>query len=91
MSTMHGGSRRDFLSRSLTGAAFLCAGGSMGALAAAEPVAAEPIAVGAKSKVVVARDELLRGTGATVDSQRMLALLDRAMQALFGGDHPAER
>jgi len=81
MSTVHG-SRRDFLSRSLTGAAFLCAGG---ALAAAEPVAA-----GAKSRVVVARDELLRGTGSTVDSQRMLALVDRAMQALYDRDHPAE-
>jgi len=61
-----------------------------GALAAAEPVAAKPGAVGAKSRVVVARDELLRGTDSKVDSGRMLALLDRAMQALAGHDHPAE-
>ena len=69
MSTAHNGNRRDFLKQSLSGAAFLCAGGAMEPLAAAEPVAA-----GAKSRVVVARDELLRGTGSTVDSQRMLAL-----------------
>jgi len=85
MSTVHRGSRRDFLSRSLTGAAFLCAGGAMEPLAAAEP-----ITPGTKSRVVVAHDELLRGTGATVDSRRMLALLDRAMQALTGRDQPAE-
>jgi uncharacterized protein (DUF362 family) len=52
--------------------------------------AAEPAAEGAKSRVVVARDELLRGTGSTVDSQRMLALADRAMQALFDRDHPID-
>ena len=83
MSTAHNNSRRDFLKQSLSGAAFLCVGGAMEPLAAAEPVAA-----GTKSRVVVARDELLRGTGSTVDPQRMLALVDRAMQAL--GDHPVE-
>jgi uncharacterized protein (DUF362 family) len=83
MSTAHNNSRRDFLKQSLSGAAFLCVGGVMEPLAAAEPVAA-----GTKSRVVVARDELLRGTGSTVDPQRMLALVDRAMQAL--GDHPVE-
>jgi uncharacterized protein (DUF362 family) len=48
----------------------------------------------AKSKVVVAHDGLLRGTGVTsgssVDSGRMLSLLDRAMQSLFDRDHPIE-
>jgi len=82
MSTVHNGNRRDFLKQSLSGAAFLCAGG---VLAAAEPVAAGP-----KSRVVVAHDELLRGTGSTVDSQRMQALVDRAVQALFDRDHPVE-
>jgi uncharacterized protein (DUF362 family) len=38
----------------------------------------------------VARDEQLRGTGSSVDSQRMLALVDRAMQALFGRDRTVE-
>ncbi len=82
MSTTHNG-RRDFLKQSLSGAAILCAGGAMEPLTAAEPVATDT-----KSRVVVARDELLRGTGSTVDSQRMLALADRGLQALFDADQP---
>jgi uncharacterized protein (DUF362 family) len=85
MSTAHNNSRRDFLRQSLSGAAFLCVGGAMEPLAAAEPVAA-----GTKSKVVVAHDELLRGTGSAVDPQRMQAMLDRAMQALLDHDHPID-
>src|SRR5664280_1283202 len=85
MSTAHNNSRRDFLKQSLSGAAFLCVGGAMEPLAAAEPVAA-----GTKSRVVVARDELLRGTGSAVDPQRMQALVDRAMQALLDHDHPID-
>ena len=83
MSTAHNSSRRNFLKASLTGAALLCAGGKTQRLAAAE-------SIGAKSRVVVARDPMLRGTGSTVDSRRMLALLDRAMQALSGRDRPVE-
>lgn len=82
---MHSGNRREFLSKSLGGAALLCVGGAMGKLADAEPAAP-----GAKSRVVVARDPQLRGTGSTVDERRVLALLDRAMQALTGRDHPLE-
>ncbi len=44
----------------------------------------------AKSRVVIAHDPMLRGAGATVDSQRVLKLLDRATQALFDVDHEAE-
>jgi uncharacterized protein (DUF362 family) len=90
MSNTRSDSRRDFLKRSLAGAALLCASGGKEALAAAAPVAAESGAAGAKSRVVIARDEQLRGTGSTVDSQRMLALLDRAMQALVGRNHPVD-
>src|ERR1035438_3773628 len=90
MSTSHSNSRRDFLKTSISGAAFMCVGGTMEQPASAEPVAPEPAAAGAKSRVVVARDELLRGTGSTVDSQRMLALADRAMQALYDRDHPVD-
>ena len=43
-----------------------------------------------KSKVVVARDAILHASGTTVDSQRVLNLLDRAMQACFNLDHPIE-
>jgi uncharacterized protein (DUF362 family) len=88
MSVAHNGSRRDFLRRSLTGAAFLCAGGATEALAIVQPAAAGSGVTSTKSRVVVARDELLRGTGATVDSHRMLALVDRAMQSLCGCEDP---
>jgi len=84
MSAMRGSSRRVFLKQWFTGAAVLRAGGAMGLLAAAQQAAP------AKSKVVIARDNLLRGTGSTVDSRRMLALLDRAMQTLFNRDHAIE-
>jgi uncharacterized protein (DUF362 family) len=75
--------RRDFVKGALMSAAALRA--AAGALAGAE--AGAPAA---KSKVVIARDALLRGTASTVDSSRMLSLLDRAMQALFDRDHPIE-
>ena len=85
MSAMRSTSRRDFLKKCLTGAAVLRASGRMGLLAAAEQGAAL-----AKSRVVIARDAMLRGVGTTVDSRRMLSLLDRAMQALFDRDNPIE-
>ncbi len=87
---MRSGSRRDFLMGSLAGAAFLCASGRAAEPAAAEPVAEKSGAAGAKSRVVVARDELLGCTDLKVDSRRMLALVDRAIQALFERDHPVE-
>ena len=89
MSAARKGSRRDFLKGSLSGAAFLCAGSVTEALAA-QPFVAEAGGAGAKSRVVVARDEMLRGSGSTVDVRRMLALLDRAMQALFNRDAPID-
>ena len=76
--------RRDFLRTCVAGAAVLSMSGT-DLLAAAEPTSAL-----AKSRVVVARDPMLRGAGTTVDSQRVLKLLDQAMQTLFGVDHPAE-
>ena len=80
---MHSTSRRDFLKGAATGAAVLGAWTTPILASAAEPASA-------KSRVVVARDPQLRGTGATVDSSRMAALLDRAMQTLFDCDHPLE-
>ena len=85
MSAMRSASRRDFLKSCLTGAAVLGASGRIGLLAAAEQEAAV-----AKSRVVIARDAMLRGVGTTVDSRRMVTLLDRAMQALFDRDNPNE-
>jgi uncharacterized protein (DUF362 family) len=85
MNASHISSRRDFLKGALAGAAVLRVSAAAGVLAGAEQGAAA-----AKSKVVIARDAQLRGTGSTVDSGRMLSLLDRAMQALFDRDHPIE-
>ncbi len=85
MSATRIANRRDFLKKCLTGAAALGASGRIGLLAAAEQEAAV-----AKSRVVIARDAMLRGVGTTVDSRRMLSLLDRAMQTLFDRDNPIE-
>jgi uncharacterized protein (DUF362 family) len=82
---MRSTNRRDFLKKCFAGAAVLGASGRTGLLAAAEQEAAL-----AKSRVVIARDALLRGAGATVDSRRMGSLLDRAMQALYDRDNPIE-
>jgi uncharacterized protein (DUF362 family) len=43
-----------------------------------------------KSKVVVARDAALHGSRGQLDEQRVLDLLDRAMAAYTGRDHPVE-
>jgi uncharacterized protein (DUF362 family) len=85
MSPLRDANRRDFLKTCLTGAAVLGASGRMGLLAASEQEGAP-----ANSRVIIARDAMLRGTGTTVDSHRMLSLLDRAMQALFDRDNPLE-
>jgi uncharacterized protein (DUF362 family) len=84
MKTMDSNSRRSFLKQALAGAAILGAGGKE--LLAAMP----PSETAARSRVVVARDALLRGAGSTVDAPRVLGLLDRSMQALFDRDHPVE-
>ena len=76
--------RRDFLRGVLRGAAVLGAAGGV------ELAGAEERTTGGRSKVVVARDALLRGAGSTVDERRMLGLVDRAMQALFDRDRAAE-
>ena len=85
MSALWNASRRDLLKRCLSSAAVLRAGVAMEL-----PAAAQQSAAPAKSKVVIARDNLLRGTGPMVDSRRMLALLDSAMQTLFDRDRATE-
>ena len=82
MSTAHSTSRREFLRRSVGGAALLCAGST------AESLIPDTNPAHAISRVAVARDAQLRGTGSGVDEKRVLALLDRAMQALCGCDDP---
>ena len=89
MNTLHSTSRRDFLRTTLAGAALLPTRGATGLIAAEEKGTLR-----AESRVVIARDALLRGAGSapgsSVDSRRMLALLDRAVQALFDRDRPLE-
>ncbi|MGA2965129.1 MAG: DUF362 domain-containing protein [Terriglobales bacterium] len=78
-------SRRDFLKNCIAGGVVLGASGKLRLLGAAGPTS-----LPAKSRVAIARDPMLRGSGSTVDSGRVLGLLDRAMQTLFELDHPAE-
>ena len=80
MTDLRNRSRRNFLARCITGAAVMGVAGLR--------ATGEAQAVAAKSRVVVARDPLLRGSGSAiesghVDAGRLETLLDRAMQSLF--------
>jgi uncharacterized protein (DUF362 family) len=57
---------------------------SLGGAIAAK--AANPV----KSRVVIAREPAVRGAGGTLDSSRVLRLLDRAMQSFYTSDVPLE-
>ncbi len=76
-------SRRSFLSNCLAGVAGLAAG---------EPAlpmdAAEAVSSATRARVAISHDALLRDAGGKVDSRRVVALLDHAMQSLFGADEP---
>lgn len=78
--------RRNFLKNCFAGA--LVFGGANSK--SAWPQAVGQSTVSLNSTVVIARDSMLRGTGSSVDSSRILTLLDRAMQALFKLEHPTE-
>jgi len=43
-----------------------------------------------ESKVILARDPLLRGAGSSPDSDRLMKMLDRAMQSLYTADSPVD-
>lgn len=47
-------------------------------------------AAGAKSKIVIAQDERLRSGNASPGQDGILKILDRALQAFYGRDDPAE-
>jgi len=53
-------------------------------------ICAAGAAAGAKARVVVARHPTLRSGGKSPDSQRVLQLLDRAMQSFFTADSPQD-
>ena len=78
-------SRRDFIKGAATGALLLGSQSSFG-LAGMLDQHAEA----GKSKVVVARDAALHGQGVQPDEKRVLALLDCAITAYTGHDHPVE-
>ena len=78
-------SRRDFLKEAATGALLL---GSQSKLGLAGML--DHHAETGKSRVVVARDAALHGQGMQLDEKRVLALLDRAIAAYTGDDHPVE-
>lgn len=78
-------SRRDFLKSAATGAVLLGTQSKLGLAAALDQHAQA-----GKSRVVVARDAALHGTGGQPDEKRVLELLDRAMASYTGRDHPVE-
>ena len=77
--------RREFLQVAATGAVLLGSQRKFG-LAAILDQHAEP----AKSRVVVAKDPALHGQNGQLDEKRVLDLLDRAIAAYTGRDHPVE-
>ena len=78
-------SRRDFLKAAVTGAVLL---GSQSKLGLASML--DPHAVTGKSRVVVATDAALHRPDGQLDDKRVLDLLDRAIAASTGRDHPVE-
>lgn len=78
-------SRRDFLKTAATGAVLV---GSYSTLGLASRL--DERAPRGKSKVVVAHDEGLHGQSGQLDEQRVLDLLDRAIAAYTGREHPVE-
>jgi len=72
MSNEEGTNRRDFLKTCVAGTIVL---GSSDALAFGKS---------AKSRVVIAKDAMLRGKDSAIDPTRLSAMLDRAMQAFYG-------
>lgn len=74
--------RRDFLR---------FAGGLIGGVGGAVLAPAAPYpALAGRSKVVIGRDPQLRKSGSSLDSDHLLKLLDRVMQAAFDRDNPLE-
>jgi uncharacterized protein (DUF362 family) len=78
-------SRRDFLKDAATGAVLLGTQSKLGLAGMLDQHAGT-----GKSKVVVARDAGLHGTGAAMEERRVLALLDKAMAAYTGRENPVE-
>lgn len=81
-------SRREFIKTTATGALILGSQTSLGLAAILDQKTQH--AEAAKSKVVVARDPALHGPAGQLDDKRVIDLLDRAIAAYTGRDHPVE-
>ena len=80
-------SRRSFLKTGLAlGSSFVAGGSRPYATLAGFPTSADQV----KSRVAVARDPKLRTSGNTLDSARLLTLLDRALATFYGCDSALE-
>jgi len=82
--TPHRPARRDFLKNCVIGAAALL-GRQRGLGEGATPAPAPT-----RSKVVIGRDPMLRGSGSSLDSDRLLKLLDRALASFYDCNSAAE-
>ena len=84
-------SRREFIRTTAAGALILgssAAANRLGLAAMLDQNAQH--AEAARSKVVIARDAALHSPGGQLDEKRVLDLLDRAIAAYTGRDHPVE-
>jgi uncharacterized protein (DUF362 family) len=81
-------SRREFIKTTATGALLLGAQSKLGLADLLDHKS--PQAESAKSRVVVARDPALHLPGGQLDEKRVIQLLDRAMAAYTGRDHPVD-
>ena len=81
-------SRREFLKEAATGAVLLGSSAAADAMGLADML--DRHANSGKSKVVIARDSALHGQSTKPDEKRVLDLLDRAIAAYTGRDHPVD-
>jgi len=81
MSKKQDTNRRDFLKTCVAGTVALGADEALGFAKVLQPVSSR------KSKIVIAKDAMLRGSGTSADSDLMLALLDRAMRSFYGSNN----
>src|SRR5271157_5149191 len=80
--------RREFIKTTAAGALILGSQSKLGLAAMLDQNAQHT--EGGKPKVVVARDAALHGPGGQLDEKRVQALLDRAIAAYTGRDHPVD-
>ena len=85
MRTRRIANRREFLTKCLAGVIAATATGSPLPPGAERPAGKTP-----NSRVVIAKDELLRGLAGIVDSSRILGLLDKAMQTLCKAENTTQ-